>query len=131
MTKCMNLIHLGLASALMIATPMAAHAGSVIIANENCKSLKFDPWPKIIRRVTVHVFDYPDACTDTNVTIGEGDVKVVQLAETHEVDGKTYNCMYYHEAKGTAGGVDDVKGSAISSVTCKEDWADVCQCTKD
>lgn len=133
MTQRIKSLSRGLAVAMIVAAaaPMAAHAGSVTINNHDCKSLKFDPWPTIIKRVTVHVYDYPDECTDTRVTVGIGDWKTVTLAESHTINGEIYDCNYYHEAEGTAGGIDDVNGSSHSSVTCREDWFDVCQCTKD
>ena len=123
----------GLFSALVIAAtmPAVALAGTLTIHNKDCRTLTFHPWPKVNHRVTVHVYDHPSACTKEHVTVGKGHYKSVSLVPKHEIDGELYKCNYFHEAMGTAGGNDDVYGGVDSSVTCEEDWADVCQCTKD
>lgn len=133
MNKCIKLITVTLLPVLMIVivAPLTAHAGTLTIFNKDCHTLKFDPWPKVVQRITVHVYDHPSACTKKHVSVKVGHYETVSLVAKHEVNGELYKCNYFHEAMGTAGGKDDVYGGGHSSVTCKQDWADVCQCTED
>ena len=128
MTKHMKLTVLGLVSALMITTiaPITVQAGTLTIYNKDCthgKGFKKKKW------VSVHVYDKKNKeCTDTYVHVNENNSKTVSLIE--ETNNDT-SCYYKHEAKGTIIGSRDIPGYLNSSVTCKKDWANVCQCTKD
>lgn len=138
MNKRIKFIFYILMSVLMLAVvvPQATHAGTVSIYNKNCthtKGLYRKKW------VTVHVRGY-QGCTNTKVQVRKGSTKVVNLIPTSDKyvdeDGSVYygperTCKYKHEAKGTLGGKRRVSGKENSSVTCKRDWARVCQCTKD
>ena len=131
MSKGINLIVLGLVSALLITTtmPMAAHAGTLTIYNENCTHLKGLKRKKSVT-VTVKAGITNGGCTYTKVKVKTGQSKTISLTER---DRQGDICKYRHNAKGT-GITDppkDVKGDEVSSVTCKRDWARVCQCRKD
>ena len=120
----------GFVSAVTIAaaTPMAVHAGSMTIYNENCT--KFTGL-KTRKRVTVLIDSSKnnEGCTDTYVTVSKHKSKTVELA-ANGIDGDSCG-KYSHEARGTAFGKYDAPGNKHTRVTCKKDWADVCQCTKD
>ena len=128
MSKGINLIVLGLVSALLITTtmPMSAQAGTLTIYNENCTHLK-----GLVRKkfTTVYV-DASEAhgCTDTKVQVKTGQSKTIELVARNK-NGET--CKYNHNAEGVVGGKYDIKAEDFSSVTCKRDWARVCQCKKD
>ena len=62
-------------------------------------------------------------------TIDKGSSRTITLAA--KGINTTQTCPYAHEAEGTVGGKQDVYGDENSSVTCRKDWAGVCQCTKD
>ena len=130
MTRRIHLTAFCLLSTLMIAitVPMTAQAGTLTIYNQNCtKTYK----GKIVKRITVHVFNGDTHCTRKKVTVHQHESVTVMLREvpTNYEDG---HCgKYAHEAMGTAGGKHDVHADEDSSVTCKRDWAHVCQCTKD
>lgn len=134
MTKRMKLNAFGLISTLVIAMamPLMAQAGTLTIHNKNCHKKIF---LGIVRdRVTVHVWDSDRRrkCTDTKVTVGKGKSKTISIASTFQfANGETLDCKYRHEAMGTVGGKRDVPGKKDSHVTCKKDWYDVCQCTRD
>ena len=81
-------------------------------------------------KVHVSSNDNFEGCTDTKVTVRQGQSKSIELVELHD-DGSGRCGKYNHEAMGTVGGKYDVKGREDSSVTCRKDWLGVCQCTKD
>lgn len=121
-----------LATSLILATiaaPAPVQAGTMTIYNKNCthtKGFKRKNW------VTVYVYG-PRKCTNKTLRINKGQSKTIELKEEYLSSGaeKYFPCRYNHEAKGTAFGKNDVYGDKHSSVTCKRDWARVCQCTKD
>ena len=83
----------------------------------------------------MHVWDNnrKQKCTDTKVTVRKGESKQISIAATYvsSPNGELLDCKYKHEAMGTVFGKRDADGSKDSFVTCKRDWYDVCQCTKD
>ena len=127
-----RLSFLSLVSALLIAiaTPVAAYAGTLTVYNDNCTKTVSRSTTK---RVTVNVSPqkgYRGAgCTDTYFTVSQGNSKTIELEERSA--DERYPCKYAHEARGTALGKHDVRGDSDSTVTCRKDWASVCQCTKD
>ena len=126
--KPMKLTAIGLMSALLIAVamPMAAHAGTLTIYNKNCTHLKGLKRKKSVTvKVTADV-----GCTNTKVKVKTGQSKTISLTVR---DKKGDICEYHHYAKGTGASwpPKDVMGDEVSSVTCKRDWARVCQCKKD
>lgn len=139
MNNCMKLTALALASALMITAvaPTAAHAGTLTIYNKECThrdGLKKKNW------VTVKVKGDPK-CTNKKVQVSKGGTRVVDLIETtttasgflgkHE-EVEEYTCKYYHRAKGSPTGYNDVKGDEDSRVTCKKSGLfKSCECIKD
>ena len=112
-------------SMIAVTAPHMAQAGTVTIHNENC----YKDWFFVKRkRVTVHVDSPTIGCTDTKVTVPEGESRTVSLKE----QGKYRACHDYgHEAKGTAFGKRDVPAGGNSSVTCKRGNGNICQCKKD
>ena len=134
MSKQMKMIACILVSAVMLsAVALPAQAGSVTIYNENCTKQSHG---KRVKHVKVHVFGQKGkSCTDTHVTVHQGESETVQLKAQYRGSGvesnTLYPCKYKHEAQGTVGGKRHVLGSEHSTVTCKRDWARVCQCTKD
>ena len=130
MTNYMKLIICAFVSMLAITTvaPMTAHAGTLTIYNKNCtKRAGFIKK----QRVTVHVFskNSDDGCTNEWVVVHRGHTETIELVPD---SGYGQRCGHYmHEAKGTVGGKYDVHGDETASITCKRDWAWVCQCTKD
>lgn len=111
------------------------YSGTLTIHNKNCAAIG-------TQHVKVHVFvpmmDIASAevqpCTHTWVTVDKHSSKSLTLMEVdYDVDppGTVICDNYFHEAGGTTGGKKDVDGREDSSVTCKNDWARVCQCTKD
>ena len=135
MIKQIEIITYAAAAALLLATlALPAHAGTLSIYNKNCATLKGF---KNFKRVTVHVYGQDGCDTDTNVTVKQGESKTITLDEYYQEDDSTYKkgrvgvCKYAHEALGTVSFKADVRGTADSSVTCRKDWLDVCQCTKD
>ena len=134
MTRPMKLTTLGLVSALtfavviMMATPLTAHAGSMSIYNKNCTQVENFVKKK---QVTVHVYSSLGytGCTNEWVVVHRGHTETIELVPD---SGYGQRCGHYmHEAKGTVGGKYDVHGDETASITCKRDWAWVCQCTKD
>ena len=128
MSKGINLILLGLVSALLItiAMPMAAHAGTMTIYNKNCTHLK-----GLKRKKFVSVYvnaQESHGCTSTLVQVKTGQSKTVALVAQNE---KGETCKYRHVAKGVIMGDFDVKAEDFSSVTCKRNLARVCKCIKD
>lgn len=135
MTKRMNLIAGLFVMTLMMTAvaPKTAHAvytkeGTLTIYNHNCSKWKGF---KLYKRVTVHVFNNKAGCTETTVTLGHKQSQTIKLTPFYFHKGEKKDCKYKHEANGTVAGKKDIYGGAHSSVTCKKDWADVCQCTKD
>lgn len=136
MRKLILAIFFGLgfaASAQAIDSSGAVSVGEVTIHNNNCS-----PW--LQDHVRVHFWGQAstnEACTDTWVSLKHGETKTFQLRREFtdsSSDGKTVihtRCKYFHEAEGTTGGKQDLYGDEVASVTCKNDWAGVCQCTKD
>lgn len=124
-----KMITCALVSALLmfIAVPSATQAGTLTIYNKNCTKTK--NW-RTVKRVTVrvHTGNTKDGCTNTKVTVHQNHSKTVELIEKNDEGG---DCKYGHEAMGTVYGKFKVRGDKNSSVTCKRDWAKVCQCTKD
>lgn len=126
----MKLIICAFVSMLAITTvaPMTAHAGTLTIYNKNCtKRAGFIKK----QRVTVHVFskNSDDGCTNEWVTVHKGESETIEIL-AKDKNGK--NCSKYtHEATGTVFNDYDISGFRNSSVTCKKDWAKICQCTKD
>ena len=112
-------------------------AGGIQIKNEDCGGGK-NP------KVKVHVFD-PDkgGCSDTWVTVNKGATEIKRNLYSYNSkfgspyeDLKSAHCLYAHEAEGTVGGNADVDGRLNSNyannrVTCRADWAGVCQCIND
>ena len=130
MTKHIKLTSFGLLSALLIviATPLTAQAGTLTIFNKNCtKTADF----ATKKRVAVHVDTKRGyyGCTDIYTTVHKGHSKTIQLAEQADEGQDCGN--YRHEAAGTIKGKFDVPADGDSHVTCKKDWLNVCQCTKD
>ena len=133
MAKQTKLVNFVLAIALMltaVATPV--QAGTLTIHNKNCvqhKGLDF------VKRVTVHVHGQFACKTNKYVAINEGHSKTITLDEYFNAsdigDGTVNECKYFHEAKGTARGEQDVFGTEDSSVTCSKDRVGTCRCTKD
>jgi hypothetical protein len=124
-------------------TAASAQAGQVTIHNDNCAAL-------FTSHVDVHVWapdesdencqdpdvsslecsrNYQQHCTEVNYRISKGSSRLLNLAVIGY--NGTQMCAYVHEAAGTVGGSKDVYGDETSSVTCKNDWFGVCQCTKD
>lgn len=111
-----------------------AFCGQVTVKNENCTKLV---WFKTKKRVKVQVYNPSDVmCNQWESSwhhIPQGHSVTIPLVGW--IDGpagtRPYYCTYAHEAEGTTGGKEDVHGNEVSSVTCKKDWAGVCQCTKD
>ena len=141
MHKRIQLIACGFLSALIIAmaVPVTTNAGTLTIYNENCTHLKGF---KRKKSVTVHVFAQDDCDTNTKVTVRQGSSKTITLDDYYNekdhmskdgkiVKGDPTTCKYAYEARGTVSFTRDVRGDRDSSVTCKRDWARVCQCTKD
>ena len=130
MSKRINSTLLGILSALIIAVtlPMTAHAGSLSIYNKNCTQVENFVTKK---HVTVHVYSSWDytGCTREWVVVPRGHTKTIELVPDSGYGQRCGN--YAHEAKGTVGGHYNVHGDEVASVTCKRDWAWVCQCTKD
>ncbi len=126
-----------LAFLFVFSVAATAHAGSLTIHNNNCS-----PWLK--DHVRVHVYggnppgdQYPGTCTDTWVSLKHGETKTISLTGRLEYFSQAdnvsyaYDCKYTHEAEGTVMGDSDIDGREDSHVTCKNDWAGVCQCKKD
>lgn len=116
-------------------TPMAEaseNRGTLVIYNKNCTKVKGF---KKHKRVTVHVYSSSsDSCTRTSVTIGQGEYKTVSLVPYwYDVSApkKAKDCKYYHQAYGTVGGENDVRGDEGATVSCRKDWLGVCQCRKN
>ena len=118
-----------LVSALMIATaaPMTAQASKMTIYNKDCRTVVFKPWPVAKGRVTVKIEAGGETCTEAKVTVGKDSSETIEVKARGDLG---FPCKYSHEAMGTAGGEANY-WLEDGSVTCKEDWFDVCQCTKD
>ena len=134
MTKRMILIFCGIALAftLFTGTPLAAHAGTLTIHNDDCvKWLGFPPKTK--KRVTVHVSSRYSGCTITDVTVHKGSSETITLKDGFVTSyGEYQRCnKYRHTAHGAPISKADIDGSKDSSVTCKRDWSKVCKCKKD
>ena len=117
---------------LMMAVPLAAHAGTLTIHNDDCvKWMGFPPKKK--QRVTVHVSSKYSGCTRTEVTVHRGSSETIALKEGFTTSyGEYQRCnKYRHDAHGAPIGKADIDGRKDSSVTCKRDWSKVCKCTKD
>ena len=114
-----------LVAALMIA--MTAQASTMTIYNEDCRTVVFNPWPVAKGRVTVKIEAGGETCTEKKVTVGKGKSKTVEVRARGDLG---FPCKYSHMAAGTVGGESNY-WLEDGSVTCKEDWFDVCQCTKD
>lgn len=129
MTGRMKFIICGVVAMLMLCNvmPPTAQAGTVTIYNKNCHKLKGF---KYYKRVTVNIFNKFKGCTGYRVTVKQGRSKVVYLRELSTVDNGPCS-SYAHEANGTVGGHYDAPADGHTHVTCKRDWADVCQCKKD
>lgn len=131
MNRGVRSIAYSLAAALMLVTamPMTAQAGTLTIYNDNCKTtvglFKTRNWVK------VHVDTIQAGGTDTWVKVPKSESRTVSLIEKYTAFGNTYTYYYVHEAQGTTGGDNDVKGTEDSRVTCRTDWIGVCQCLKD
>ncbi len=135
----------GLAFSLGLTTP--AHAidasGAEVLTFVNVHNTNCSPWGQ--DHVVVNIWDpdqpgsitEPNQCTHTKVALKHNETKTVLLkgrVEGTVPDGGahySHNCVYKHEADGTAGGARDVHGDQQSGVTCRNDWIGVCQCTKD
>ncbi len=130
-----------LLAAFSLSMTVSAHAidssgavvlNSVTIHNNNCS-----PWGS--DHVRVNVYDplddrnWLEKCTSTTISLKHGATTTLTLnaSITSPEGDSTKACVYRHEAEGTVGGSRDVHGDAVSHVTCKNDWAGVCQCKKD
>ena len=129
MSKRIKLIASGFVSALtiIIATSMPAQAGTLTIFNKNCtKTYNF----ATKKRVKVRIYaNGSEGCTQKRVTVHQGRPKTIELMEQN-IDGDDCG-KYAHEAIGTVMGKYDAPADEDTHVTCKKDWAAVCQCTKD
>ena len=133
MTKQAKVVNFVLAIALMLSAVAApVQAGTLTIHNENCvqhKGIDF------VKRVTVHVHGQFACKTNKYVTVNKGHSKTITLDEYFtdpDIGGDAVSeCKYFHEAKGTVRGEQDVLGTEDSSVTCRKDRGKICQCTKD
>ena len=130
MNTRIKLTAFGLISMLLIviAAPLTAQAGTMTIYNKNCtKTYNF----ATKQRVTVKIKSKNSykGCTKKKVTIHKGQSRTIELAETGLAGD--YCGKYSHQAIGTSRGKRDVSPYQDSHVTCKRDWARVCQCTKD
>ena len=110
-------------------TSLPAQAGTLTIYNKNCtKTHNF----ATKKRVKVHVYGKLESgCTTREVTVRQGQSRTLDLVPTYKDNGLKKDCFYFHEANGTVGGKQDVNGTRDSHVTCKKDWAHVCQCKLD
>ena len=130
MNKRMKLTTFGLVPALLIAmaAPLTVQAGTLTIYNDNCtKTANFATKKRV--KVDIDGREANKGCTDVTVTVHQGHSRVIHLETKGNDDGPCGK--YRHEARGVAFGKFDVWGSDDSHVTCKRDWARVCQCTKD
>ena len=130
MNRRLTSIACGLIAVLLIAAaPMPAQAaGTLTIHNKDCTRLK---GLKRERRVRVHVYATQSECTNKRVTVHIGESETVSLKGHYKAAGRRYICHYSHEAHGASFGNNDVKGTEVSSVTCKKDRVDYCHCKKD
>ena len=126
----MRLTIIGFVSALLIAiaAPMSTYAGTITIYNKNCtKTYNF----ATKKRVKVHVFS-TRGCTEETVTVRQGHYRTVEIAPMYKFNDVWKSCGdYAHEAVGTVAFKYDAPGDGHTDVTCKKDWLNVCQCTKD
>ena len=111
---------------VVAAVPVAAHAGTMTIHNQDCAKRN---GLQTNGRFTVHVYDDRSSeCTDKMVRVDAGRSKTVSLKENTS-SGEL--CLYKHLASGIVLGARNVPGNLDSSVTCRENLFGACQCTKD
>lgn len=112
---------------MIAAAPLVAQAGTVTIHNDNCTTLKDFKTHKWVR---VHVDSIQPGSTNKWVKLGLGESEKISLRETYKLGGKRLTYYYVHEAAGTAGD-NDVSGKEDSSVTCRKETLNICNCRKD
>lgn len=113
---------------MIVGAPTTAQAGTITIRNDNCTTLK---WFKRRKWVKVHMFSLLSGCTDRVVRVNVGEARTFGVVSRTTIAGERITCKYAHEAKGTIAGAIDAKGTDDTTVTCKKDGFNVCQCVKD
>ncbi len=116
--------------------PAAAHAGSVTFYNKNCS--KYSGF-RVVKQVAVVIKGDAHGCSDIEVNVQQGAFKTVRLLPATTVNNTPYDpttdspreCRYSWEVSPRFTVRSELRGREDYAMTCKKDWAGVCQCTKD
>jgi hypothetical protein len=123
-------------------------AGDITIKNENCvwQGLSqtnqanfhvFQTKPEPSRDFRGSFAQLSDRCTEVWRTIRAGSAVTVPVEQffDNESDlqtgvkvGPAMDCFYSVQAEGVIGGDQHVRGTKGQKITCRLDWAGVCQC---